>query len=116
MSTLSTDSHEFLLAPGDVVSYHGTLTELHGEYMITHHHPHDLNRLVLVPLQDPGSLRRLTARRISVTPTGAHVPVCAACQHPTDQHLHDNGGHCGVLYCDCGHRCGDLWSQAWARL
>jgi hypothetical protein len=116
MSTLSTDSHEFLLAPGAVVSYHGTLTDRRGEYMVKHQHPKDLNWLVLVVLADPASLRRLTARRISVTPTGAHVPVCAACHHPTDQHFHEKGGQCGVLYCDCGRRAGDLCSQVWARL
>jgi hypothetical protein len=103
------------LAPGSVVAYHGTIVDAHGHYIIKHEDRSDPNRLVLVPLDNPGSMWPLKARRISVTPTGAHVPVCVGCHHPTELHFDGQDAHCGVLYCDCGRRPRDLWSQVWAR-
>ncbi|MEG8184197.1 hypothetical protein GZH49_37665 [Nocardia terpenica] len=84
---------------GDIVDYHGSIVDEHGECIVVAVDPG--GRLGLRNLCYPET--ELTCvRRSSVTPTGRWAPVCR-CGHPHVHPYRRPTGHCPCLGCGCPH-------------
>ncbi|BCK58375.1 hypothetical protein [Nocardia wallacei] len=92
------------LTRGDIVTYHGSLTEHHGkEFVVMANIDGDIGGGLVLRQRNQQHEILEQVRRVSVTPTGDTVELCKDCNHITEERKADSS-ICAHPRCPCdGH-------------